>query len=300
MGELRRVLKGLLPLNGLKRIALSLRDFDRTPPILVFQMGKVGSTAVYRSLRTAAQGAPVYHAHFLSYRGLDEVEGFYRAKGATRLVDELHYWRAIRRKLDRSKRRAWVISMVRDPVARDISDVFQNMPIHHASLLVPGGEVQIRKTLDALAENFSAFDESSDYACTWFDREMKEVFGIDVFATPFDRARGYSILENERARLLLLRMEDMDDIFCDAMQAFMGLSVQLGRFNDASDKGYHAAYKAVTGQVRLPRTVAEKIYASRYARHFYSDTMIEAFLNKWTGIPSASVGRGDTHDMEVA
>jgi hypothetical protein len=119
------------------------------------------------------------------------------------------------------------------------------------------------------------------YACTWFDKEMLSTFGIDVYASPFDHSRGFSIIANDRARLLLLRMEDLPVVFTEAMREFMGLSVSMVRSNESSSKEHYRAYKTVLKKIALPVAVGKKIYASRYAQHFYPDELRAELMEKW-------------------
>ena len=42
-------------------------DWDVKPPLLVYQIGKVGSTSVFKSLKVADLPFSLYHIHFLSH-----------------------------------------------------------------------------------------------------------------------------------------------------------------------------------------------------------------------------------------
>jgi len=56
------------------RVKLALQNFNKLPPILIYQMGKVGSSAVYESLKKYGIQNPLHHVHFLSYGHLNELE----------------------------------------------------------------------------------------------------------------------------------------------------------------------------------------------------------------------------------
>ena len=104
-----------------------------------------------------------------------------------------------------------VITLVRDPVARNVSLFFEKLE-------VPIGYdwFERRKQLsdgELLAELGPLFEEHvldpgglarlDVDPLHWFDLEMAPVFGVDIFATPFSPERGWQIYEGERARLLL-------------------------------------------------------------------------------------------------
>jgi hypothetical protein len=281
MKYLRSLIVKFIPRLWLLKVRLSFQNFDETPPIVIYQMGKVGSSAVYESLKKAGLANPVYQVHFLSYTNLDEVERYYQSVGANNDIVVARFWRLLRHKLDRTKVPLYLISLVREPVAREISDVFHNMANYHGELLTDTGDVNVDKTVDFLNAHFADFNEKSDYACTWFDKEILDVFGIDVYASPFDHTRGFSIIESGRVKLLLIRMEDLSRIFAEAMNEFMGFSVPLARSNESASKRYHNAYQAVLQKFALPTVAGKKIYDSRYAQHFYPAEVRSKLVTKW-------------------
>ena len=138
----------------LMRVKLAFRNFETTPPIIIYQMGKAGSTAVYRSLKKKNIVNPRYHVHFLSHRNMGEVEQYYRSVDARNEMNSLRFCRLLRHKVDRIKKPVYLISIVRDPVAREISDVFQNMKVHHKDLLTDSGECDVKKTIQFLMDKF--------------------------------------------------------------------------------------------------------------------------------------------------
>jgi hypothetical protein len=66
------------------------------------------------------------------------------------------------------------------------------------------------------------------------------------------------------------------------MLEFLGLeSFTLTESNTASVGGYDVIYKKVCDSITLPPEFIEKIYGSRYVRHFYSEKEITDFKQKW-------------------
>ncbi|MDY7015276.1 MAG: hypothetical protein SVX43_17095, partial [Cyanobacteriota bacterium] len=47
-------------------------------PLLVYQMGKVGSTTIVESLQRAVPDRFIFHVHFLSHKGIKIDEDFYQ------------------------------------------------------------------------------------------------------------------------------------------------------------------------------------------------------------------------------
>jgi hypothetical protein len=115
---------------------------------------------------------------------------------------------------------------------------------------------------------------------------MLDTFELDVYSKPFDHARGYTIYKNDKASLLLLRMEDLSQVFEMAMRDFMGISIPLQRANEAASKQYSPAYRQLLGKFSLSMAAGNEIYKSRYARHFYPDNIRNELMEKWISTES--------------
>lgn len=175
-----------------------------------------------------------------------------------------------------------VVSLVRDPIARQISGLFQSPDLASISLHDRSGRFDVDRVVTYLEEHFLTADPHHG-ADSWFDEELATVFGVDVFAHPFPRGRGYSILREKRARVLLLRMEDLDRTLGPALCEFLDLPKEpaLVRSNVRNRTGDAAEYARVLERFRLPRERVEEIYARRLVRHFYSEEMIAEFTRRW-------------------
>ena len=194
-------------------------------------MGKVGSQSVLRSLaaepRISTQRA-VIHTHFLTRNQLERENRLLASARAAYQGTPLPeiWWKPpfmwdgqiVGAAVTRQRDRRWdVITLVRDPVARNVSLFFEKLevpigydwferrqrlsddellselaPLFDRHVLDPGGLARL--DVDPLH---------------WFDFEMAPVFGIDIFASPFSPNVGWQIYEGERARLLLIRTADL-------------------------------------------------------------------------------------------
>lgn len=248
-------------------------------PVLVYTMGKVGSATVLRTLQAAR--ITVFHLHFLSARLTAEKR---RAAGWGPVPDHLFLGEQLRRRiLARPNQRFKIITLVRDPIAVRASSLF------HA----PGSAPHIR-TEDGLidparaAEHFTRMVSRSgafDYVFEWFDRELREVFGIDVFAEPFPRHEGHCVYRAARADTLLIRLEDLSHVGPTTIPRFLGVEgpLALSLDNIRVEKPDGPAYTRFLNLVRLDREICERIYDSPFVRKFYSDEEIAAFVTRWSG-----------------
>jgi hypothetical protein len=283
-GLRRLVFRSYSAAKAYHRIGLALTERVDDDAILVYQMGKVGSSAVTRSLRAAGIESRIYKLHFLTRQGMARAERQYRRNwtGGRRA---LHLWESqyLHDKVREPRPgKQWrIVTLVRDPVARNVSAFFQTLDLDGFSGVADTLETR-RADLERLTDAFVSQFEWHDEPLTWFDAELASVFGIDVFASPFPHARGYQTYENDSARVLLLRLEDLREAGPLAFAEWLGLeSFEPVESNVGAAKYYSDVYREFMKGAKLPRSYLERMYGSRYARHFYSDEEIRALRARW-------------------
>ncbi|MFX0092698.1 MAG: putative capsular polysaccharide synthesis family protein [Candidatus Hodarchaeota archaeon] len=186
----------------------------------------------------------------------------------------------LRKKLEKGiNPKKWkIITAVREPVARNISAFFQNQ-VQYKHM----GKMTLKNLLDLfLAENWNY------NVLNWFDRELKQVFGIDVYSEPFPTTKGYKIYKvKDQPDLLLLRLENLDNCAQAAFQEFLNIEqFTLAPENIARNKFYYPIYRKFTTSKILPRAYIEKMYTSRLAKHFYTEDELNTFRKKWLKEPN--------------
>jgi hypothetical protein len=116
--------------------------------ILVYTMGKVGSSTVYQTLRANNVSQIIYHLHFLSQENIVRISEKYKRAGIPQKrvkirqllrgdIDHLTASKALNN--IPHARRWYIVSLVRDPVSTFLSHVFQNPTIHRPYLLGDNG-----------------------------------------------------------------------------------------------------------------------------------------------------------------
>jgi len=266
------------------------------PPVLIYQMGKVGSKTIRKSLRDLNLDMSIHHVHFLAPDRIEKIEKDRRKYLGTEKVGLLkHVWlyqylaKQIARGLSDKK---WkVVTLTREPVARNISTFFENLDVepldagqrYRIQSDYYGFETVLRmEDLDELIHLFFA-KLYHDRPLQFFDEEIRAVFGIDVFSSEFPIARGYNIYEGERADVLLIRLEDLNDCAADAFKGFLNIDgFTLLDTNVGSQKGYAPIYTKFKDSIALPESYLERMYTSKYARHFYSEEEIARFRARWS------------------
>lgn len=217
--------------------------------ILIYQPGKVGSRSLYWSLKD--YGKYVLHSHVLS--------------GTEQEGDTLQ-------KLLEQKS-AKVISLVREPLARRISEMWQNIPsVNRYSAEVDFEEI----------EQFY-FQEGFEYReFKWFHRELESVLGINVYDYPFDKEKGYTIIQKNNIELLMMQVEQLN--FLEAViGSFIGIpDFRLQNKNISREKRYRFAYQAYINEFKMPQERLRQIYYENpYMNFFYTEEEINGFYKKW-------------------
>ena len=274
-------------LNFINRLARRESAQGSVDPIIIYQPGKVGSSTILASLNQAFHSAkteaPVYHAHHLN--NLEQMEADIKSKfpNPRRCLEKLAIDKELRRKIDHDSDQRWnIISLTREPVARTISTVFEMLDV-----IFPGwkekyqaGQWDLHEMQDVIVKRYVSGPGQGD----WYDTQMKAVFDIDVYAQPFPYHQGFEIYHGKNnSRLLLLRLEDLNRVGQKVVGEFLNLKhFELVQANVAEDKEYSSLYREFK-KMPLPDSFLERMYASRYARQFYSEDEIHGFYQKWLG-----------------
>jgi hypothetical protein len=275
--------------------ARELKGFSGSP-LIIFQMGKVGSKSVKRTLEALYLDMPIYHSHLLTKTRIAETEK--KRKKFFRTSRESYLKRPwlnqfLRTQIDKGLvDKKWkLITLTRDPVARNLSTFFENLEVRslndndefviesnyydiHA-LKVTSNDVQV------LTELF--YDRvKHDSPLEFFDRELKGVFGVDVYVSEFPKSKGYKIYNDKIADVLLIRLEDLDRCAPEAFKEFLDIdNFILKHENIGSNKNYSEIYARFKREIHLSEAYLDKFYNSKYMRHFYTEEEINTLREKW-------------------
>ena len=233
------------------------RKIGSAVPVLVYQMGKVGSSSIYRSLCRQYPGV-VAHAHYLS---------------------SAHYRPLVRSLYDHAlvqNRPLKVITLTREPIGRNISAFFQNFE-DITGLRYAKAAYSIEELKDIFLEKYSHEDP-----LYWFDINLLEHFGIDVYACRFPE-QGVCLYQRNNIEVLLLRLETPDDEKVAAVRQFLQLDhFNLNNINLGREKDYSRGYQEFKRSVTFPRSYLDSMYGSRYFQHFYDEAIRDSLTDRWS------------------
>lgn len=266
--------------------ARGLGALPTRPAVLVYQMAKVASKTVLRSVRRSRPGQPVFHVHTLTRHGIETMERFYRWCRVPSLPVAGHL--LVSRYLEEQLRRGvtpgqWkVITLVRDPMARNMSLLFQL-----GGRLIPDFRYRCdADTLDPVAvfEQFERAFPSQVRCMRWFDDELRRVFDVNPFDVPFDRDAGYQVYPGPIADVLLIRTDRLNQVGEEALRRFLGLTeFRWKQTNSRAGKGNGRRYVDLLDRITLPRAYVDRFYETPEVRHFFAPAELDRMRARWCG-----------------
>jgi hypothetical protein len=270
-------------------------------PILVWQMGKVGSTSMLLGLRAALPSLEVWHSHALSEEVLARAERRLTedrsapTEASRQIAREIVEGRAVRVRLLGDGPRWRILTLTREPIGHLVSVLFHHLDYFTRLAAAPASPPETTvDVLHAFATGVLArtdggrrIGDPRDAALTraqaWFDRELLTVLGVDVRASPLDRTAGYTRIRTPRADVVVVRFEDLPWAAPAAVRALCGFEgFKMPTENRAADRPSGRMYADYLRRCRFPRALVEAALASPYATHAYTAAERAALAAHWS------------------
>jgi hypothetical protein len=273
--------------------------------ILVYTMGKVGSTALIRSL----EAVNLFCRHLQWLRPetdayFEKLSKLYGPNSIFVTLQSLNRARAHSAIRHRDYAEIIkVITAVRAPIEQILSQYFQsfeslyerqikasNKPISPESVIeniLAGVRYFLARpdrTLSDLTDELTIENRFLNYFCwmvynylTWFDLEL-----LPFFPSPILGGRltdGYQLARN----VMILKFEELQTDGERAVAAYTQRQFRLLRENVGADKAHGDLYREVLRTIKFPRAFVDYLCDSKYVRHFYSEDERQAQKSRWTG-----------------
>ena len=255
---------------------LQAQDF-----VLIYQMGKVGSSSIEASLIKSQ--IPSWHLHtfddneeFQIYKNKKDVACFF--DWPTRMAYKMTL--AHRRRLLQRRKQLKIITLVRDPIATVTSRLFQDLHLHFIAAkknLSLHGDIQ-----STLAHIENAFETLMrwDYFTHWFEREIQRHFNVDVLAHVNDPNQTHWHITQGGREILLMKCEAINTSI-ETLQDFLERpDFSLHPSNEATNKWYSALYREFKEKYPFERLF--HLYQAPLYQTLYSEEEINGFKQKWT------------------
>lgn len=224
-------------------------------PLIIFQMGKVGSMSIYSSLQSSGLEG-VFHTHDLSQSKDPHFSDYLQERGCD------------------------VITLSKDPLAMMLSGFFENAEVMVGMTWEEIGAQSVDRLLDLFWEDRGK--KGFQYALRWFDRRFYPQLGINIYDYQTPREKGYSHIEAGNIRVLILQAELKDALKEKVIGSFVSrANFSLKRENDAQAKPYAKVYKEFLKRISFKESFLDEVYSSQLVQHFYTPAQIQHFRERW-------------------
>ncbi len=247
--------------------------YNKEAPVLIFTMAKVGSSSVYYSLKKQAT-IPCFHTHSLSIEEVLRAKAICKEKGiypgSRSPIFILHKY------LLQNDRNYKVISLVRNPIERNLSaffeafELYMGVPAH----LYNGSLQEIENAF------YSKLDHS--YCKDWFDTQFKEGIGVDVYASAFAKAKGYAIINSNQVDILILKSKLDDTLKSKIVGDFCEIeNFTIENYNVTDAKKGATLYADFKSYIRFSKSYLDSQLESKYMNHFFTEAEKEKLYERW-------------------
>jgi Putative capsular polysaccharide synthesis protein len=274
--------------------------------VLVFTMGKVGSTALVRSLEAVnlftrqLQWATPETQTFMDRS--ESIKPGTRENRLLNLQTRINTRRACLALRDPDYASMLkVIAVIRNPIEQVLSHYFhaaiyekefellgiEVTPGNVRAALVEAAEWYMIEPKRTLADLTARLDcdspELTRFAWLvhnylyWFDQEFRVFFPEKIIGGQMED--GYQIVGNA----LILRFEQIATVGERVVATYVQRPhFKMLRDNVGADKSYGELYREVLAMVRFPRAFVDHLCDAPYVRHFYSQAERQAMRDRWT------------------
>lgn len=256
------------------RVFNSMLELYKGDQILIYQMGKVGSSTLEKSINKL--GLDVRHIHSFGNTNNYKFSGKREIRGIKiRLISKIYkfIFRIRRKKIK-------VITLMRDPVSRNISTMFQEV-----SLMLHLHEKEDNRRsqeLDIMLNDFLDRYVDSEIPIKWFDEELKYFTGIDIFNFTFDKEKGSLHIKEGKVELLVLTAEKLNYNKDIIIEFINNDKFEFINSNVSNEKWYSEIYNKFRNNYKINSEKTEQFYNSKTVRYFYTKEDIKKFKDKWS------------------
>ena len=264
-------------------LARYIKNHPGQNPIIIYQIGKVGSSSVIKAMRDCIPKEPILGMHNLANLKEGIVHALAHLPDPSEAMEVLHQGMAITEWMATLSDdiKLSVITMVKDPISRNISHFF-----HAIGSFWPDfkhrfevGDIDMEEVRDTFLGLFLSFKFEE-----WFRQNFEPIFPIDVSTISFDHDKGFAIAEppNARYRVMVMRSDDISRVLTPACKEFIGADVTLAaRANTAEEKFYSTVYREFK-KLPLPSWYVANMLDDAVIRNYYSKSEIEGMYSKYT------------------
>lgn len=195
-----------------------------------------------------------------------------------------------------------IITAVRDPLSACLSGFYENLGSMRRTMFFPGlmqrvnpsdtpifkegGDAQILFDLYLRqGDYYEPLDlRRGTYSQTTHIQKFFQRFDENLFNLldyPFDTEAGYTIITEGNIQIFIYQLEQLNQLIPE-ISAFVGKPFQsFSNANVAAEKWVANSYVQAKKEIKIAPEVCEAYYSEDYVTHFYNESQIQAFKEKW-------------------
>lgn len=265
------------------------------PPVLIYQMGKVGSISILQALRRAH--IPAYQIHCLEPHRLSTIADKLIQAGVG-LPKHIKHSLMVRQNYLEGGVKMKVICPIRHPLHRNISAFFQELPMkcitddvfkkhltlpkrirHAAKLPIPHEfmsmwvQTWLPKTLDGQCDTLQQLfinQYNHRTPLDWLTKELASTFSLDHEEIYQTIPANYRTIHTDLAEILIFRSELSDDDKSLVLNHFLQSDdIHIGRQNRTDQKTIQPIKNEFQQTLSLPTNILAQYRDSIYMQTFY-------------------------------
>ncbi|MBN2521819.1 MAG: hypothetical protein JXB24_01030 [Bacteroidales bacterium] len=246
--------------------------------ILVYQMGKVASTGLVNTIREHGLNCRVVYGFYR--HPVDSIFKNYKSSVFYRpFLQRLKYRIkfSLLRMIIMRRKKVKILSLVREPIARNMSFFFQDIQIPIMDLHIDKNTVESDEISsdELIISFFTKFNHLQ--GISWFDDEFKKSTGIDIYKHDFNKKEGFARFSCDGADIMVARMENLDTL-ANELSDFLGIpDFVVSETNTGSRKWYSEVYREFKDKIQFNEEYIDGLYKSRFMEYFYSEKEILNF-----------------------
>lgn len=262
--RIKMLISGCLNIKSSVQSIRSVKNCE----IVIYTLGKSGSSSVYYTLMNKLPFKKIFHLHFLSdhwikdtFPGTPHERNIHKADAYFKHISGT------------KKKKIKYITLVREPISRDISGFFQNYRLTNTKF--------DKNNLESIREIISS--TGHELSTTWFDSDFYNYTGFDIFKEDFDIKKGYDIYSiDDNTEVLIILTHRLSEVFETAIFEYLNLKIdRLINFNVSSTKKDGSIINNLKQIYYEKDAFIDEIYSSKFVKHFFNADEIDAYKTKW-------------------
>jgi len=229
--------------------------------IIIYSGGKTGSSTLYHSFKGVIGSERLFAVH-----------NDFQLGGSVKIADIFR---------QRKKKPVLIVSAYREPVSRHLSSFFQNIFMHLNTDLDHLLKMDIKFIMDELIRIMR--NNFFELYHPFLENDKKNINGIDIFKTPFNKEKGFQVYRTPKVKLILLLFDKINNWGTIIRDNTQYKKFQLMPANLTNNKETYSLYREVCDKIIIPTDLLDCLFLAEKTNmeYFYTPEQIDQIKKKW-------------------